>query len=155
MLGRFQVYSTVIQSEIYIDIVSRILFHYRLSQDNCTKYSSLYHTVGPCSLSSITLFFFLMVYVGVYSINNVVIGSGGQQRDSAIHIHVSILPQIPSHPGFQVTLSRVPCAIQKVLVGYPFYLYQCHIILINHHPQEFCIMKSKHHKQKNGSIVYI
>ena len=28
-------------------------------------------------------------------INNVVIDSGGQQRDSVIHIHVSTLPQIP------------------------------------------------------------
>ena len=28
-------------------------------------------------------------------INNVVIVSGGQQRDSVIHIHVSILPQTP------------------------------------------------------------
>ena len=26
----------------------------------------------------------------------------------------------PSHPGCQVTLSRVSCAIQKVLAGYPF-----------------------------------
>ena len=34
-------------------------------------------------------------------INNVVIVSDGQQRDSAIHIHVSILPQtllLPSLP---------------------------------------------------------
>ena len=53
-------------------------------------------------------------------INNVVIVSGEQRRDSAIHIHVSILPQAPSHPGCHVTLCRVPCAVQQVLVGYPF-----------------------------------
>ena len=37
-------------------------------------------------------FFF---YVGVEPINNVVIVSGGRQRDSVVHIHVSILLQIP------------------------------------------------------------
>ena len=43
-----------------------------------------------------SFFFFLifehLFYIGVQPINNVVIVSGGQQRDSAIHIHVSILP---------------------------------------------------------------
>ena len=34
--------------------------------------------------------------------NNVVIVSGGQQRDSATHRHVSILPQAPLP-------SRLPC----------------------------------------------
>ena len=33
--------------------------------------------------------------IGVQLINNAVIVSGEQQRDSAIHIHVSILPQTP------------------------------------------------------------
>ena len=33
-----------------------------------------------------------LFYIGVSPINSVVIDSGGQQRDSAIHIHVSILP---------------------------------------------------------------
>ena len=118
-------------------------------------------SLGPSTLMQIELFhsfYFILNFLFctvIQLINYVVIVSGGQQRDSAIHIHVSILPQISSHPGFQVTLSRVPCAIQLVLIGYPSYIYQCHIILINHHPQEFCIMKSKHHKHKNGSIVCI
>ena len=41
------------------------------------------------------LFFFQLKFlfcIGVCLINNVVIISGGQQRDSATHIHVSILP---------------------------------------------------------------
>ena len=29
-------------------------------------------------------------------------------------------PKLPSHPGFHITLSRIPCALQQVLVGYPF-----------------------------------
>ena len=43
--------------------------------------------------------------------------SGGQQRDSAIQTHASILPQdpffprLPSHPCCHKTLSRVPCDV--------------------------------------------
>ena len=40
-------------------------------------------------------------------INNVVIVSGGQQRDSVIHIHVSILPQTP-------LVSRLPHNIEQI-----------------------------------------
>lgn len=39
--------------------------------------------------------FYLLFYLGVELINNAVIVSGGQQRDSAKHTHVSILPQSP------------------------------------------------------------
>ena len=38
---------------------------------------------------------FLNFYIRLKLINNVVIVSGEQWRDSAIHIHVSILPQTP------------------------------------------------------------
>ena len=58
--------------------------------------------------------------VGAHPINNVVVVSGGQRRDSATHTHVSILPKLPSYPGWHLTLSRVPCAIQYALVGNPF-----------------------------------
>ena len=62
-----------------------------------------------------------LFYVGVQPINNVVMASGGQPRDSAKHIHVSpFLPKLHFHPGCHVTLGRVPCAVQQVLVGYPF-----------------------------------
>ena len=36
-------------------------------------------------------------------INNIVIVSGTQQSDSAVHIHVSIPPQPPSHPSCHLT----------------------------------------------------
>ena len=36
-----------------------------------------------------------LCYIGVWLINNVVTVSSGQQGNSAIHIHVSILPQTP------------------------------------------------------------
>ena len=34
-------------------------------------------------------------------------------------------PKYPSHSGCHITLSRVPCSIQQVLVGYPFKIQQC------------------------------
>ena len=42
----------------------------------------------------------LLFYIGEYLINSVGIISGGQQRGSAIHIEVSIIPQtpLPSRP---------------------------------------------------------
>ena len=41
------------------------------------------------------LFLTFLFYIGAELINNIVTVSGGQQRDSAKHIHVSILPQTP------------------------------------------------------------
>ena len=32
----------------------------------------------------------------------------------------SFSPKLPSHKGCHITLSRVPCTVQKVLSGYPF-----------------------------------
>ena len=43
-------------------------------------------------------FFNFLFYIGVQPINNAVIISGGQQSDSAIHTHVSVLPQTPPPP---------------------------------------------------------
>ena len=45
-----------------------------------------------CVLISFFNFFF---YTGVQPVNNAVIVPGAEQRDSAIHAHVSILPQTP------------------------------------------------------------
>ena len=73
------------------------------------------HSVHRNELSSYLEFFFLKNFlfcVGVEPINNVEVVLGGQQRDSAIQTHVSILPQAPSPPGFHMTLNRVPCALR-------------------------------------------
>ena len=57
---------------------------------------------GASPNDRIALFYFFNCFfknfifcIGVSPINNVVIVSDGQQRDSVIHIHVSILPQAP------------------------------------------------------------
>ena len=62
-------------------------------------------------------FYFLnfLFCIGVQLVENIVIVSGGQQRDSAI-----FLPHSPLPYSLHVTLSRVPRAIQKLLLGYPF-----------------------------------
>ena len=42
-------------------------------------------------------------------------------------------PKLPSHLGCLVTRSRVPCAIQQVFVGYPFYfILFIHLFLLTH-----------------------
>ena len=46
-------------------------------------------------VESFYFFFNFLFFIGVELINDVVIIPGGQQRDSAIHIHVFILPQTP------------------------------------------------------------
>ena len=33
-------------------------------------------------------------------------------------------PKLSSHPGCHISLSRVPCAIQRVFIGYPFQIQQ-------------------------------
>ena len=71
---------------------------------------------AQCSFSSLrrNIFFFFnfLCYTVVELINNVVIASGEQQRDSAIHYMYPFSPQPPSHPGCHATLSRVPCVLQ-------------------------------------------
>ena len=58
-----------------------------------------------CTGKSMTLFFFFFLknflfWIGIYLINNnAVIVSGKHWRDSAINTYVSIVHQIPSHPG--------------------------------------------------------
>ena len=46
-------------------------------------------------INTIFLLFYFLLCIGAQPINNVVIVSGEQLRDSVIHIHVSILPQTP------------------------------------------------------------
>ena len=46
-------------------------------------------------LVSVVMFFLnFKFYIGVYTINNVAVVSGTQQRASTIHIHVPILPHV-------------------------------------------------------------
>ena len=71
-------------------------------------------------LISLCIHFSFLFYTRVQPINNVVIISGAQQSDSALHIHVSILLQIPLSSRLPYYIGRVPCAIQYVFVGYPF-----------------------------------
>ena len=55
-----------------------------------------------------------------YPINKVVIVSGGQQRDWALHIHVSILPQTPLPSRLPYDVEQSSLCYMQGLVGYPF-----------------------------------
>ena len=67
-------------------------------------------------------FFYSLCCIGVQLINNAVIVLGGQQRDSAIRKHVSILPQIPLPPRLPHNTEQssllYPYAIQEVSLCY-------------------------------------
>ena len=68
-------------------------------------------------IPSYTFFFFLILsflfYIEVYPINNVMIVSGEQWRDSAMHIYVSILPQtlLPYRLLYNSEQSSLCCTI--------------------------------------------
>ena len=69
------------------------------------------------------LFFKTFLFcIGVYLINNVVIISGEQQRKSAIHIHISILPQTPLP-------SRLPHIIEQSSLCYT--VGPCWLFILN------------------------
>ena len=55
--------------------------------------------------------------IGVWPVNNIVIVSGEQGRDSAIHISMyPFWPKLPSYPGCHITLSRVPVLYARALL---------------------------------------
>ena len=79
------------------------LFASRVFPINSTPAPFLALSLHEISFIYLFCFYFLLfsfsAYIGIYSINNVVIVSGGQQRDSAMHMHVSVLPQTPLASG--------------------------------------------------------
>ena len=59
--------------------------------------------------------------------NNVVIASVGQRRDSAIHIHVSFIPQapLPSRQPYNIEQSTMCCIIVPWLFILSIAPYAC------------------------------
>ena len=94
-LSKFQWYNSVLSTIV-------IMFY--------TRSSDLFHL-------------FLKIFNGVELIYNVVLVSGVQQSESVKHIHRSTLffffLRFFSHIGHYRVLSRVPCAIQQVLIRPP------------------------------------
>ena len=86
---------TKLNDKVYSQILRFILFYCFLLVAN-----------SMAGLKRQTLF-----YIRVELINNVVVVSGGRQRDSAIHVHVSFLPQTPFP-------SRLPHNIKQSSPGY-------------------------------------
>ena len=102
-----------------------------------SAYSS--HSGGTkCPILSILYFYILKKnkLVLVYSqltmvINNIVIVSGRQQRDSAIHLYVSILPQ-------SLFPSRLPHTIEQSSLCYT--VHPCWLSILNIAVLYFCIL---------------
>ena len=76
------------------------------------------------------IYFKFLFCIGVQTINNVIV-LGEMQRDSTIHIHVSILPQTPFHPACHITLSRVPCLYSRSLLVIHFKNSSVHMSIPN------------------------
>ena len=85
-----------------------------------------------CGLTSLLN---LLFCVGVWPVNNIVIVSGEQGRDSAIHISMyRFWPKLPSYPGCHITLSRVPVLYARALLVIHFkYSRAIPIYLIHPH----------------------
>ena len=69
------------------------------------------------------LFFFLLL-IRVKPINNVVMVSGGQQRDVAMHAHVSTLPQSPLP-------SRLPHNLEQSSLYSTYTVGPCWLSILN------------------------
>ena len=91
----------------------------------CHQYSVMYRDFIVCKLRVLSLklcvCFFKTPkttwYWGTVDFNNLVVVSGEQPRDSPYIYMYPFSLKPPAHPGWHVTLSRVPCAIQQVLVN--------------------------------------
>ena len=89
-----------------MNIVAKILNKIQQTESNNTLKGS--YTMIKWDLSRDARIFLFKFFAGVQMIDTVVIVSSGQEKDSAIHIHVSIPPQTPLHSGCHIILSRVP-----------------------------------------------
>ena len=63
------------------------------------------------------------MFIGVLFVYSVTLISTVQQGESVLHVANSFLDCF-SHIGHYVVLSRVPCAIQEILVSCVFYTYR-------------------------------
>ena len=78
--------------------------------------------------ASVVSFCSVLHFIRLQLIYNVVFVSGIQQSGSCVYIYIYIFFhffRFFSHVGYNKILSRIPCAIQEVLVGYPFKIQQC------------------------------
>ena len=71
-------------------------------------------------------FSFLKSFIGGYLLYNIVLVSAIQQSESVIQMHISLLFRFLSHLGHHRTLSRVPYAMQQVLMSY--FTHHCSIV---------------------------
>ena len=114
---------------LYVTCLKIFYIKIKIKQGKCW-------TVIETRIRNSSFFFFFNFYVGIQMISNAVIVLGGQHKGlSYTYSPIHYPHKLPSHPGCSITLSRVPCAIQQDLVGYPFLMQKCvhiHPKLHNH-----------------------
>ena len=93
---------------LFFPFLSVYLYHHQISLH---KALHTYIFITLLYLVFYKVLYKTLFYIGVWLINNVVIVLSAQQRDSAIHIHVSILPQTPLP-------SRLPHDIEQSSLSY-------------------------------------
>ena len=70
------------------------------------------------------VFFFNFLFcIGVYPVNNVVIILGEQRRNSAIHVHASILPQTPLPCRLPHNIEQSPVLYSRSLLVILFFFF--------------------------------
>ena len=97
-----------------------------LSKNSLSPKYGMYKTLVPF----LPLFFFFLIFIEVQLIYDVLF----QVYSKVNHLYIYIYPlffRFYSHIGLYRVLSRVPCAIQQVLVVCLFYIQEC--VYVNPH----------------------
>ena len=77
------------------------------------------------------VFFFNFLFcIGVYPVNNVVIILGEQRRNSAIHVHASILPQTPLPCRLPHNIEQSPVLYSRSLLVILFFFLLFYLIIL-------------------------
>ena len=107
------------------------MFSSAFSSAHLPSSSSCWQDSVPCGGTEVPLsqpspksfFFFLLIFIGVQLIYNVVLVSGVQQKVTQLYIYMyPLFFRFFSHIGHYRILGRVPCAVQQVLISYLFYI---------------------------------
>ena len=99
------------------------------------------------------MFFTFLFCIGVLLINNVMVVSGEQQKDSAVHIHTAVLPQTPHPSRLPHNIQQSPmCYIVRTCWLFPFKYSSAYMSISN----SLTMPSSHYHKfTKHVFLIYI
>ena len=77
------------------------------------------------------MFVFFLIFIGVQLVYSVVLVSGVRQSGSVTRVFIStVCFRFFSHIGHYRVFSRVPRAIQQILIGYLFYIRRVYMSVL-------------------------